>query len=268
MSIQLDSVTGYIGLALLALGVFMILAGFDIISVQQVTVKQGRRTWVMGFIFAAVGLVILFPEFTSSSKITNPDTAIEITPAIASTLTTESSDTLSSWLPVDFMIADSSLWRDTEGGTYTAIGSKDAFAWSREQYDGNLMISFDINSAADQASGCAIIYGDGHGFTHGSLIFCVDWDGYGLEKHTIYHEGENYLEFTHSEVNLNKKVYSVIIEIKYDIASMQVNDEQVISSFFDPEEIYRSGRIGLLKKWFDPTVTFSNIRIRKSGNGR
>lgn len=267
MSIQLDSITGYIGLALLAFGVFMILAGFDIISVQQVTVKQGRRTWVVGFFFTAVGLVILFPEFISSSKITNPDAAIESTPATASIMTTESSDTLSEWLPIDFLIANRSLWQDTVGGTYTAIGSKDAFAWSNEQYEGNLMMSFDIKSSADQASGCVIIYGDGHGFSHGNLIFCIDWDGFGIEKHTIYHEGENYLLFNHSEVNLNKKIYSVIIEINDNIASMQVNDEQVISSFFDPEEINRSGRIGLLKKWFDPTVTFSNIYIRKSGNG-
>lgn len=269
MSIQVDSITTYIGFALLASGVFMILAGFDIISVQQVTVKKGRRTWVVGFIFAAAGFVMLFPEFTSSNRVANPNSAIESTPAIPPTMTAaSSSDTMSEWLPIDFVNADSSLWQDTVGGTYTAIGSKNAFAWSKEQYEGNLMLSFDINSSADQASGCVIIYGDGNGFTHGSLIFCVDWDGYGLEKHTIYHEGENYLEFTHSEVNLNKKVYSIIIEIKDEIASMQVNDEQVIFSFFDPEEINRSGRIGLLKKWFDPTVTFSNVRIKKSGNGR
>ncbi len=262
MSIQIDSITGYVGLALLAFGGFMILAGFDIISVQQVTVKRGRRTWVLGFIFAVVGLVMLFPEFNSSYKVTNPEAVIENTPT-----TTEFTDTLNEWLPIDFIIAKSSLWQDTTGGIYTALGSEDAFAWSKEQYEGNLMISFDIQSSADRASGCIILFGDGHGFSHGNLIFCVDWDGYGLEKHTIYHEGENYLVFTHSEVNLNQKVYSVTIEINDDFASMQVNDEQVISSSFDPDEINHSGRIGLLKKWFDPTVTFSNVRIRTSGNG-
>lgn len=78
MSIQLDSIIGYIGLALLAFGGFMILAGFDIISVQQVTVKRGRRTWVLGFIFAAVGLVLLFPELISSQKNYIPESTNEI----------------------------------------------------------------------------------------------------------------------------------------------------------------------------------------------
>ena len=78
MSIQFDSITAYIGLALLAFGGFMILAGFDIISVQQVTVKQGRRTWVVGFIFTAVGLVLLFPEFISSQNNDIPETTSKV----------------------------------------------------------------------------------------------------------------------------------------------------------------------------------------------
>ena len=136
MNIQLNSVTSYIGLALLAFGGFMILAGFDIISIQQVTVKKGRRTWVMGAIFAVVGLVMLFPEFTSSSKVTSPEAVTENLPTIATTPTKVSSSTLKNWEPVDFLIANSSLWRDSAGGIYTAIGSKDAFAWSKEQYEG------------------------------------------------------------------------------------------------------------------------------------
>ena len=124
------------------------------------------------------------------------------------------------------------------------------------------MVGFDIESAANQASGCVIVYGNGQGLSYGNLIFCVDWDGYGLEKHTIYHEGENYLTFVPSDVNLQNNVYSVTIEIIDDTANMYVNGDKVLSSIFDTQEIDRSGRIGLLKKWFDPEVTFSNIRIR------
>ena len=262
MNIELNSITSYIGLALLALGGFMILAGFDIISVQQVTVKKGRKTWMMGAIFAVVGFVMLFPEFTSSSKVTSPEAVTEILPKTAATPTNMSSDTLSEWTPIDLVIANSNLWQETAKGTYTAKGSKDAFAWSKEQYEGNLMVSFDIESSANQASGCVIVYGKGQGLSYGNLIFCVDWDGYGLEKHTIYHEGENYLTFVPSDVDLKNNVYSVTIEIIDNTANMYVNGDKVLSSFFDTQEIDQSGRIGLLKKWFDPEVTFSNIRIR------
>jgi hypothetical protein len=262
MNIQLNSVTSYIGLALLAFGGFMILAGLDIISIQQVTVKKGHRTWMMGAIFAVVGFVMLFPEFTSSSKVPSPEVVTENLPNTATTPTNMSTDTLKEWAPIDIVIANSNLWRETAEGTYTANGSKDAFAWSKEQYAGNLMVSFDIESSASQASGCAVVYGNGQGLSYGNLIFCVDWDGYGLEKHTIYHEGENYLTFVPSDVDLQNNVYSVTIDIIDDTANMYVNGDKVFSSFFNTQEIDRSGRIGLLKKWFDPEVTFSNIRIR------
>jgi hypothetical protein len=74
------------------------------------------------------------------------------------------------------------------------------------------------------------------------------------------------LTFTHSSVDLKNKAYSVTIEITDDIASMYVNGEKVFSSFFDMQEIDRSGRVGLLKKWFDPEITFSNIQIKTSGD--
>jgi hypothetical protein len=262
MNIQLNSVTSYIGLALLAFGGFMILAGFDIISIQQVTVRKGRRTWMMGAIFAVVGFVMLFPEFTSSPKVPSPEVVTENLPNTAATPTDMSTDTLNEWVPIDIVIANSNLWRETADGTFTAKGSKDAFAWSKEQYAGNLMVNFDIESSANQASGCLIVYGNGQGLSYGNLIFCVDWDGYGLEKHTIYHEGENYLTFVPSDVDLQNNVYSVTIEIIDDTANMYANGDKVFSSFFDTQEIDRSGRIGLLKKWFDPEVTFSNVRIR------
>jgi hypothetical protein len=50
MDIPINSLRDYVGLILLALGGFMILAGFGVISVNQVTVQQGRRTWAIGLL--------------------------------------------------------------------------------------------------------------------------------------------------------------------------------------------------------------------------
>ena len=130
------------------------------------------------------------------------------------------------------------------------------------------MVSFDLESSEDKASGCAVIYGNGEGLSYGNLIFCVDWDGYGLEKHTIYHQGENYLAWYPSDVNLNDRGYSITIEIIEDVANLYVNGDKVFSAVFDLKEIDRSGKIGLLKKWFDPEVTFTNIRVRSSSDNQ
>jgi hypothetical protein len=175
---------------------------------------------------------------------------------------------LGEWRPLSFVIPNPRLWEESDNAQYTAIGQKevDAFAWSTESFEGDLRVSLELESPESKSSGCVILYGDGQEYSFGSLIFCVDWDGYGLEKHTIYHEGENRLTFTHSSVDLKNKAYSVTIEITDDIASMYVNGEKVFSSFFDTQEIDRSGRVGLLKKWFDPEITFSNIQIKTSGD--
>lgn len=297
MNIPIGSTTGFIGLGLLLLGGFMILAGFDIIRIEKVTVKQGRTTWVVGIIFAVLGLVLFLPEITSSPKVANP----EVSTTTAAIITTDSSNnltqpgftpspqvanleepsesmpastapsvtdsgSLTEWETISFSVSDTSLWRDTSVTRFSAIGSKDAFAWSSETYDGDLIISFDLESPENQASGCVVIYGNGEGLSYGNLIFCVDWDGYGLEKHTIYHQGENRLAWYPSDIDLNARVYSVTIEIIGDTANMYANGDKVLSSVFDMKEIERSGRIGLFKKWFDPEVTFTNIRV-KSSNG-
>jgi hypothetical protein len=295
MNIPIGSTTGFIGLGLLLLGGFMILAGFDIIRIEKVTVRQGRTTWAIGIIFAALGLVLLLPEITSAPEVSN----LEIPTTTAATVTSDSSsnlaqpeftpspvvtnleapsestpttavaviadsDSLTEWVSINLSVADASLWRDTSEGHYSAVGSKDAFAWSTETYDGDLLVSFDLESPENQASGCVVVYGNGEGLSYGNLIFCVDWDGYGLEKHTIYHQGENYLAWYPSDVDLNARVYSVTIEIIDDTANMYVDEDKVLSSIFDMKEIDRSGRIGLLKKWFDPEVTFTNVRVRSS----
>ena len=78
MTIPINSITGYIGLALLVFGAFMVLAGFDVISIQQVTVRKGRKTWILGFVFALLGIWLLLPELGTSTPTTASPTAIAL----------------------------------------------------------------------------------------------------------------------------------------------------------------------------------------------
>jgi regulation of enolase protein 1 (concanavalin A-like superfamily) len=169
----------------------------------------------------------------------------------------------SDWRTLSFLIPNPQIWEESGDNRYTAIEQHDAdaFAWSTETFEGDLMVSLDLERPEIQSDGCVIIYGDGREHSYGSLIFCVDWDGFGLEKHTKYHEGENSLTFNFGDNN-SDKVYSIIIEIIDDIASMYVNGEKVLSSFFHTEEIDRSGRVGLFRNWAVGEITFSNIQIK------
>ena len=259
--ISFESPAGYIGLFLLLFGGFMVLAGFDIISIQQISVKKGRRTWILGFAFSFIGIVLLFPEFSTA-----PDTpaSVEPTSTTASSSNAEIPNISADWSPITIQVPNDRLWLYTADGAYTAIGQteQDAFAWSTKTYEGNLSVKMDIESTISKSSGCIIVYGDGNEHSYGSLIFCIDWDGYGLERHTTYHEGENYYMFIHRAVDLKDNPHAIAIEIREDNATMFVNGEKVFSAYFDLAEIDRSGKIGLLKKWFDPEVTFSNLQIR------
>jgi hypothetical protein len=51
---------GYLGLIALGLGVFLALAGFDIIKVEKVSVKTGRTTWVLGVFLIIIGCALVF----------------------------------------------------------------------------------------------------------------------------------------------------------------------------------------------------------------
>ena len=91
---------------------------------------------------------------------------------------------------------------------------------------------------------------------------CVNWDGYYLEKHTRYFEDYPLAFVPSSPFNKTERVYSVTIEISEDLSIMYVNGEEVLSSFFDLEEIDRSGRIGLFRNWGEGEITFSNIQVK------
>jgi hypothetical protein len=185
--------------------------------------------------------------------------------ATSDTVTTP--DNRSDWSPVSFMIPNPQLWEEDGDNRYTAIGQKslDAFAWSTESFEGDLLLRLDLESPVSQSEGCIIIYGGGHEHYYGSLIFCVESEFYQLEKHTRYHEGENFLAYSPSNIEFQDEIHLGMIEIIDDVASMYVDGEKVISTLFDTEEIEGDGRIGLHKPWVGSESTFSNILISKPG---
>ena len=84
--IPVSSPLGYIGVFLLILGIFLILAGFNIIKIQQVTVASGKKTYVFGIIFTLVGLLSVGLETSGFSK--NPPVSATNTSTIANSATT------------------------------------------------------------------------------------------------------------------------------------------------------------------------------------
>jgi hypothetical protein len=196
-----------------------------------------------------------FDEVTWAAEFWDPDNEKTI-PSYPGVIEVEAdpSPGWSEWRTLSFMFPDPQIWVESGEYSYTAIGQHDAdaFAWSTETFEGDLMVSFDLERPESKSDGCVIIYGDGNELSYGNLIFCVDWDGYYLQKHTRY-QGDEPLAFIPNN-NETDEVYSVTIEI-------------VFSSFFDTEEIDRSGRIGLFKNWSIGEITFSNIQIKTPGDG-
>jgi len=238
-------------------------------------------TWATGLIVLAAALIIgggiwATSKNGSETRITNPTgvasptevvTPTEAAPteAVAEepTEVTSTPEEIDDWRPLDFMLPNPQLWKTTGENSYTAVGpsDRDAFAWSTEIVEGDLAVSLDLERPESRSDGCIIVYGGGHEFSYGSLIFCLDWNGFVLEKHTKYHEGENILSFSPRD-NESDEVYSVTIEIIDDVASMYVNGQKEISAIFDTKEIEGWGRIGLWKNWSVGDVIFSNIQLK------
>jgi len=252
-------------------------------SVYPEPVKKRRviPTWAIALIVTAAVVIIggigiwvypLLGSGTSPSLPTEVATQAEVTSDVALSenipQATGGQETANDWRPLSFIFPQPQLWEEPVDGRYTTIGqhSVDAFAWSTEKFDGDLTLTFDLERPESESDGCVIIYGDGNEHSYGSLIFCVDWDGYFLEKHTVYYDGdENLLNYAFYDNNTDE-VYSIRIKINDDLAIMNVNGEDVLSTIFDKQEIDRSGRIGLFKKWFVGEITFSNIQV-KASNG-
>jgi hypothetical protein len=117
-NIGITSPSGFFGLALLVLGGFMILARVGIISIQQVTVKQGRATWIMGLVMAVVGMFLLYPELAAPGEApegpaavvdTNSPAVVDANPA-ATLPTSDPNGGLSEWKAIEFSVPGNGLW--------------------------------------------------------------------------------------------------------------------------------------------------------------
>lgn len=77
--IPVTSPLGYVGVFLAVSGFFLILAGFNIIKVEKITVTPGRKTWAFGIFLVIVGIAFLLPEINTSlqNPIQTPDNATQ-----------------------------------------------------------------------------------------------------------------------------------------------------------------------------------------------
>ena len=265
----INSTTGYFGLALLVIGGFLFLAGIGVISIQQVTVKKGRLTWLIGLVLTIVGLILVFPELSESEEVAGEQAVV--TESSSSTPVSSSdpapgSDANNSpanaeWQTIEFTAPDDGLWRK-QGGSYTAIGSRETIAWSEESYEGDLELVLKISSTQDFTAANIIVYGDGRSQSTGNLIFTIASDLQAITADTIY-EGGTYLFDVMKFVQFGELEHSILIRILDRKASLFIDDEEVGSAFLG-DRIKNSGKIGLLKWDGIKDVTYSNLSSKGS----
>jgi hypothetical protein len=270
-NLGITSLSGFFGLALLVIGGFMILAGVGIISIQQVTVKQGRATWIMGLVMAVVGVFLLYPELAAPSEApegpaavvdTNSPAVVDASPAA----TLQSSDATggsSAWRTIEFAVPGNGLWLE-EDGRYTAIGSKDTIAWSDDLFAGDIEVSLEVESLSSFSAANVILYGNGVSLAPGNLIFTIASDQQSILADSIYDNG-TYLFTSMSSLSFGEQKHTVLISIVDRKASLFLDGEETASILLD-ENINTSGRIGLLKYWEIHDVIYASIRVRDSGS--
>jgi hypothetical protein len=270
-NLGITSLSSLFGLALLVIGGFMILAGVGIISIQQVTVKQGRATWILGLVMAVVGVFLLYPEFAAPSEApegpaavvdTNPPALMDVSPA-ATPSSSDANSGLSAWRAIEFAVPGNGLWLE-EDGRYTAIGSKDTIAWSDDLFAGDIEVSLEVESSSPNSAANVILYGNGGSLAPGNLIFTIASDHQSILADSIYDNG-TYLFSSVSSLSFGEQSHTVVISIVDRKASLFVDGEEIASAFLD-ENINTRGSIGLLKYWEIHDVAFSSIRVRESGS--
>lgn len=170
----------------------------------------------------------------------------------------------SDWQPIQFTLPSrNNLWTKTPDNSYTARGTSwDTFAWTEETYSGNLMLSFGMDiiyGNANSGGGCIIVFGDGLGWSEGTLIFCINGEYQAIQTNSVY----DAVFLASSNLSLkNNHDYTFKIEILDDSASLYLDGEKIISTAL-PLQINRSGRIGLYKYSEIPEVTFYKVGFMK-----
>ena len=61
-----DNPLDFVGTFLLIFGVFLVLAGFGVVSIEKVSVKKSPVTWILGAIVFVIGLWFLAPHMTEN----------------------------------------------------------------------------------------------------------------------------------------------------------------------------------------------------------
>jgi len=163
---------------------------------------------------------------------------------------------------IEFNVPGNGLWLE-EDGRYTAIGSKDTIAWSDDLFAGDTEVSFQVESASPNTAANVILYGNGGSLAPGNLIFTIASDHQSILADSLYDDG-TYLFASMNSLGFGEQKHTVLISVVDRKASLFIDGEEVGSVFLD-ESINTSGRIGLLKYWEIPDVTFSSIRARESG---
>lgn len=169
----------------------------------------------------------------------------------------------SDWRPLSFNIPSETLWRQMDL-SYRSIAqpSQDTITWSDEIIEGDFILSAEVSHDSPDGEAGFIIYGDGIGFSYGNLIFSYGGGFSIITKHTIYHEGENWLMVNEGDFKFQGSTRVFTIEIIGEEANFYV-DNQKVAFVFLPSEINRNGRIGFYQHWEVPIgVTYSNIRIK------
>jgi len=121
--LPVNTLAGFIGLALLVFGLFLLLTGFQIINIEKVSVTPGMRTWGLGIVFALLGIVLLMPETKEQIVVENEEAPSTIyptytsfptyTPIPMSTLTPYPTNTpYSTFTPIPISVSEHVLFED------------------------------------------------------------------------------------------------------------------------------------------------------------
>lgn len=65
-SIPVVNPLGYIGVFLVITGFFLVIAGIELIKIEKLTITPGRKTWAIGLLLAAIGVLFLVPDIHSA----------------------------------------------------------------------------------------------------------------------------------------------------------------------------------------------------------
>lgn len=80
-SIPVVNPLGYIGVFLVMAGFFLVIAGIELIKIEKLTITPGRKTWGIGLLLTAIGVLFLLPDIHSAiSPSTMPTTFDTVAP--------------------------------------------------------------------------------------------------------------------------------------------------------------------------------------------